>query len=91
MEPTRDEAGTDRDRLAAEKKGGPGAPEPGRADEEAPPTGEEGPLGAAGAGEEEPGSDAAGQGRPRSAGRTGGFPEIAASTKIGRASCRERV
>ena len=39
MEPTKDETGTDRDRLAAatEKKGGPGVPESGRADEGASP------------------------------------------------------
>ena len=49
MEPTRDEAGTDRDRLAAvtEKKGGPGVPESGRADEEASPAAGEEPLEAA--------------------------------------------
>ena len=77
MEPTRDEAGTDRDRLAAatEKKGGPGVPESGRADEEASPAAGEEPLEAAGRTGEEP--DAAGD-RPRAAGRTGGFPEIAA-------------
>ena len=72
MEPTRDEAGTDRDRLAVvtEKKGGPGVPESGRADEEASPTAEEEPLKAA---------DRTGAGdSPRAAGRTGGFPEIAA-------------
>ena len=80
MEPTRDEAGTDRDRLAAvtEKKGGPGVPEPGRADEEAPPAVEEGPLKAGGRTGEEPEPDTAGQDPPRSAGRTGVFPEIAA-------------
>ena len=80
MEPTRDEAGTDRDRLAAvtEKKGGPGVPEPGRADEEAPPAVEEGPLKAGGRAGEEPEPDTAGQDPPRSAGRTGVFPEIAA-------------
>ena len=80
MEPTRDEAGTDRDRLAAvtEKKGGPGVPEPGRADEEAPPAVEEGPLKAGGRTGEEPEPDTAGQDPPRSAGRTAVFPEIAA-------------
>ena len=80
MEPTRDEAGTDRDRLAAvtEKKGGPGVPEPGRADEEAPPAVEEGPLKTGGRTGEEPEPDTAGQDPPRSAGRTGVFPEIAA-------------
>ena len=80
MEPTRDEAGTDRDRLAAvtEKKGGPGVPEPGRADEEAPPAVEEGPLKAGGRTGEEPEPDTAGQDPRRSAGRTGVFPEIAA-------------
>ena len=72
MEPTRDEAGTDRDRLAVvtEKKGGPGVPESGRADEEASPTAEEEPLKAAG-------RTGAGD-SPRAASRTGGFPEIAA-------------
>ena len=77
MEPTRDEAGTDRDRLAAatEKKGGPGVPESGRVDEGASPAAGEEPLKAAGRTGEEP--DAAGD-RPRAAGRTGGFPEIAA-------------
>ena len=94
MEPTRDEAGTDRDRLAAvtEKKGGPGVSEPGRADEEAPPAVEEGPpaveegppaveegpLKAGGRTGEEPEPDTAGQDPPRSAGRTAVFPEIAA-------------
>ena len=79
MEPTRDEAGTDRDRLAVvtEKKGGPGVPESGRADEEASPTAEEEPLKAAGRTGAGEGPDAAGD-RPRAAGRTGGFPEIAA-------------
>ena len=78
MEPTRDEAGTDRDRLAAvtEKKGGPGVPESGRADEGASPAAEEEPLEAAGRTGEEP--DAAGEDRPRPAGRTGGFSKIAA-------------
>ena len=78
MEPTRDEAGTDRDRLAAvtEKKGGPGVPESGRADEGASPAAGEEPLEAACRTGEEP--DAAGEDRPRPAGRTGGFPEIAA-------------
>ncbi len=79
MEPTRDEAGTDRDRLAVvtEKKGGPGVPESGRADEEASPTAEEEPLKAAGRTGAGEGPDAAGD-SPRAAGRTGGFPEIAA-------------
>ena len=78
MEPTRDEAGTDRDRLAAvtEKKGGPGVPESGRADEGASPAADEEPLEAAGRTGEEP--DAAGEDRPRPAGRTGGFSKIAA-------------
>ena len=78
MEPTRDEAGTDRDRLAAvtEKKGGPGVPESGRADEGASPASEEEPLEAACRTGEEP--DAAGEDRPRPAGRTGGFSKIAA-------------
>ena len=54
MEPTRDEAGTDRDRLAAvtEKKGGPGVPESGRADEGASPAAEEEPLEASSRSEE---------------------------------------
>ena len=79
MEPTRDEAGTDRDRLAVvtEKKGGPGVPESGRADEEASPTAEEEPLKAAGRTGAGEGPDAAGD-RPRAAGRTGGFSQIAA-------------
>ena len=79
MEPTRDEAGTDRDRLAVvtEKKGGPGVPESGRADEEASPTAEEEPLKAAGRTGAGEGPDAVGD-SPRAAGRTGGFPEIAA-------------
>ena len=79
MEPTRDEAGTDRDRLAVvtEKKGGPGVPESGRADEEASPTAEEEPLKAAGRTGAGEGPDAAGD-SPRAAGRTGGFSQIAA-------------